>query len=598
MDNTIIEHLACQEINKCILQPPFHLVSNVQWNDKGLSFDGDISVYTKEIKKTDHIGKVPIQIKGTTSHKKITKKNKIKFSVQKDDLDVYYKNGKGVLYLVVTVNPKTYLRQAYYRILAPLDLKDLLIKLESSGNQSITISLKKLEYEALEEICKTFLNLIEKQPKNYIEASTKKEFAEYKIDYAHLHSDSSFDYFEEPAYIYGVLENVEIPLKIAKLHEIRGLIKESVVLDGEKVFIDYEMRVGEKKINLIIENSLTLEFIKYEINGIVSLKNGKVKLGKIKTLGSYLKCLKLIKFLLDFNKIPLPSFNFDATLNEKGIFQNVVKDIKIHEELIDTFRLIGINDDYIFNEQENLSNLFNGIIKVFKNNQFDLINISTDKKLENGMIYSIRLSEYIWVMLIFDEDKFIDFFSKKALARVGGFIPKNKQTAIIGESNWEQNYWKVSIFATQSISRMNDAANFKYEILKLSFQDAYHDVRGASIDISLDYINYFDESSDDRYLDIAQDLIQRYIVEDPENNIAKINLYQIKLRQHNQLLAEEVENVLDILEKAEKEYERSISFACEVLLQNKLKAKRLFDTLEKSEQNILKNYPIFRLYEI
>lgn len=78
---------------------PFHLQSNVQWNDKGLSFDGDINIYTNKIKKTDFIGTVPIQIKGTTKFKKIKKQQKIAHSISKEDLDVYYKNDNGVLFL-------------------------------------------------------------------------------------------------------------------------------------------------------------------------------------------------------------------------------------------------------------------------------------------------------------------------------------------------------------------------------------------------------------------------------------------------------------------------------------------------------------------
>src|SRR4051812_18621130 len=111
MDTTIIEHLACLEMNTLILQPPFHLLSNINWNDKGLSFDGDIEVYSNNIKKTDFIGRAPVQIKGTTTYKKQHKKNKIKHSVDKKDLDVYYKDGKGVLYFVVTINPDSYAKQ-------------------------------------------------------------------------------------------------------------------------------------------------------------------------------------------------------------------------------------------------------------------------------------------------------------------------------------------------------------------------------------------------------------------------------------------------------------------------------------------------------
>jgi hypothetical protein len=459
MDTTIIEHLACLEINKCILQPPFHLLSNVQWNDKGISFDGDISVFNKEIKKTDFIGLVPIQIKGTTTHKRITKKNKIRFSVQKEDLDVYYKNGKGVLYFVVTINHKTYSRQAYYRILAPLDLKDLLYRLEKSGNQSITIPFKKLEDGSLEGVCKTFLKLIEKQPIKYIETSTKTEFTEYKIDYLHLQTDSIFDFFDEQAYVYGVIEDLEIPINTVEIFEIRQEANDAVELDGELINVQYEIRVCQEKINIFIENSLTFDFDKSEINGKVALINGKLTLGKLKTIGSYLKCLKIINYMLKNNRMPLPSLRVVTKLVKKDIFLNIEEDIKIHEDLLNTCRDIGINDDYIFNEHENLSDLFNGIIRVFKNKQYDLINIDSNK-LESGMICNIWLSEYLWVILIYKGNKFIDFFSKEALSTIGGFIPKNDQTKVIEENKWEQKFWKVSIYASQSISKMNEAAKF------------------------------------------------------------------------------------------------------------------------------------------
>lgn len=76
-------------MNTLIYQPPFHLLSNIESNDKGISFDGDIEVYSNDIKKTDFIGRVPVQIKGTTTYKKQYKKNKIKHNLDKKDLEVF-----------------------------------------------------------------------------------------------------------------------------------------------------------------------------------------------------------------------------------------------------------------------------------------------------------------------------------------------------------------------------------------------------------------------------------------------------------------------------------------------------------------------------
>ncbi|COF54019.1 Uncharacterised protein [Streptococcus pneumoniae] len=151
VDTIIIEHLACLEINNLILQPPFHLISSIQWNDKGISFDGEIEVFSKhEIEKSNFINKVPVQIKGTTVQKTLFLNKKISHSVKKNDIEVYYKHGRGVLYFVVTINPITYGRQAYYRMLAPLELKALLSQLDASGNESISLHFKKLETGDLE----------------------------------------------------------------------------------------------------------------------------------------------------------------------------------------------------------------------------------------------------------------------------------------------------------------------------------------------------------------------------------------------------------------------------------------------------------------
>ncbi|MFD6431012.1 hypothetical protein ACFWEF_20325, partial [Bacillus velezensis] len=100
IDNKIIEHLACLEINSLILKPPFRLVGNIQVDDKGISYDGEIQVYNNtKLIKSNVAGEVRVQVKGTTTYKKIHKLNKIKHRVEKKDIEVYNKFGVGVLYL-------------------------------------------------------------------------------------------------------------------------------------------------------------------------------------------------------------------------------------------------------------------------------------------------------------------------------------------------------------------------------------------------------------------------------------------------------------------------------------------------------------------
>lgn len=593
MNTTIIEHLACLEINNLILQPPFQLISNIQWNDKGLSFDGDIELYSSDIRKTDFNGRVPVQVKGTTTQKKQHKKSKIKHSVNKKDLEVYYKDGSGVLYFVVTINPKTYDRQAYYRILAPLDLKGLLDQLEVNGNDSITIPFKKLNNGDLKRICTRFIRVVEKQPKKYIEASSKIKFTNYTFNYADI-QENLFDPFEEPVYIYGVLENIEIPIETVELFEIRKKDSEIINIDQEEIDFQYELKETKDAVSIIIENSLTCEFSKNKATG-------KVNLGSIRTLGSYLKCLKLIKYQLEHNKLPFQSFEVGAKINNKKDFKNVSDDIKMYEELIEVCNKIGLRDNYIFNEEENFPSLFKGIIDIFKHKKYQLLNIEDNRKLENAMLYNLNLSNFIKIKVMFIDNEFVNFFDEKILSKIGGLVPK--KTIIEATTEWDPNKWdefysKASIYSSESIKELQQATNFNFENVKLSFTDEYHDISvDMTINIALDFLNYFDESSDIRFMELALDLIKRYLKKFPQDDLGKINLYIIRFKQFNNLSEEEQEDILEILERAENENRKDFCFACEVLLQNKLKARKLFSALDATSQTTIKDFPIYRLYD-
>ncbi|MEG7862823.1 hypothetical protein J0808_27855, partial [Bacillus mobilis] len=282
----------------------------------------------------------------------------------------------------------------------------------------------------------------------------------------------------------------------------------------------------------------------------------------------------------------------------KETFKDIDENIKIHEELIQICKQIGISEDYIFDEKENLFILFNKIINIFKNKQYDLINF-TPPLDKNSMVFcNIELSDYVMVTLLFDGYTAIDFFSVKAIKTMGAFLPKDGHVIDYDDANWREKIWKVSLYLNQSIENMERAANFKYEILELSFQDEHHDIDSLnSIDTHLKYISYFDEYSDEKYLKIAQDLIQRYLLKNPKDIIQKINLYQINLRLGNELSDDEINDILTIQENAQNKNDKILDYACEVLLQNRLKSKRLYESLKKDEQDTIKMYPIYHLYK-
>ncbi|MCZ6924515.1 MAG: hypothetical protein O7D30_03410, partial [Rickettsia endosymbiont of Ixodes persulcatus] len=360
------------------------------------------------------------------------------------------------------------------------------------------------------------------------------------------------DLFEEPAYVYGVFENIEMPLEIAQIEEIRKVNNEVVRLNDEEINVNYQISETGEKRRVVIENTLIFELDK-------TTKAIKVHLGKVRTLGSYVKCLLLMNYQMEHDNLPFQFIQLNAKLGKKERFRDIEDDIKLYKELIDVCGQIGINENYVFNDEEDLPSLFNVIIDIFKNKQYDLLNIHEQGKLENATICHIELSKYVKVKLMYLDNNFINFYSKEALKRLGGIIPKTDIAKSYSKDNWvpddwEEYYQKISIYATQNIEEMVGDTNFDLEIVKLSFTDEYHDIRtDLTINVSINYITYYDKSRDEKYLELALELNQRYSAKFPKSDIAKVNIYLVKLKQHRELSKEEQADVLDIQERAENE---------------------------------------------
>ncbi|WLR60161.1 DUF4365 domain-containing protein [Guptibacillus hwajinpoensis] len=596
IDNKIIEHMACLEINHLILQPPFHLIGNIQYNDKGLCFDGDIEVYNDiNLQKETYINKVSVQVKGTTMNKKVSKKNKIKHKVDKRDIEVYHKTGQGVLYFVVTINPNTLKKQAFYRILAPLDLKSLLNNFKAKGTKTTLLSFKKLEENRLENVCNTLVNLAEKQPNHFLDSFEQDSFNQFKLQFTDI-QENTFNEFEEPAYMYGVCpQGIEYPLDLVKITQKQGVIEEVISLDKEELLIRTKVTEREKTIALSIENTLTFEITKRNMNSTVTL-------GRLKNLDSYIKCLKILQYHTIHNTLPLSRINVKAEWGDKTAFNNIDEDIRNYEELKGVCKQIGISETYEFHEKEDLPRLFNGIIDTFKNKNTDSFNIPGSQSLPTNTFINFDLSEYISVKLYYSGEHFLNVFSEHFLNTVGGFQPKNDKTdhphqKRISEDDWKTNFYQVSAFSLQEVSKLSKFANYDFDIVKKSFSDEYHDIRSdITIISSLKYLRQYMETDERKYLELGNELNERYLKEFPKDEAARINIFLIKLVQDIPLSEKEQSEVLDIQEMADHNY-NTLAFACEVLFKNKVKAQRIFNKMSNEEKQTLEDYPIYIYFQ-
>lgn len=506
------------------------------------------------------------------------------------------KNPKKVAVKGLETDTTTVEQLAYYRILAPLKVRSLLSHLNSSEKKSISFDFKKMKNRDLDPLRHTFIEEVGKQQTGSTETSENKESTPYKVDFVNMQKEA-FNLFEEMIHVYGIPDDgIRLPVKEAKSDEVN----EVVYMNSESTLVTYQIIETEKGFKVIIEDTLTLDFDRRKKSGLFHLE-------RVKSLGSYMKCLRLINYYIQRNKFPFQSLQLSGgTLNLKGPLQQIEEEIESYKELIDICTQIGISENYIFNDKEDFPSLFNAIINIFKNKQYSLLNIH-QKKLEKTEIINIELSKYVKLSLVYADGCFLNLYSEEALKIMdrpssitdvaSNHSQDNIEPVILPDNQGSYDH-KVSMFASQKIEEMVKDTNFNFDIVKLSFADEHHDIQAdLTITSSLEYIDFYDKSYDESYLEFALDLNQRYLAKYPKDEIAKVNVYLIKLKQGHKLSEDEQNDLYNIQVRAEMNNEQTICFACEVLLKNKTKAKRIFATLPGEEKEEIMEFPIYRFYQ-
>jgi hypothetical protein len=137
-----IEALAVSEISSMIASCP-HLKAYISTNDKTPFTDGYIDLYSGlRQNKEEWTGRVPVQVKGRTLR---SRKGQPTHPISRTDLLAYQKDS-GVLYFVVTVDPRTARRTPYYALLSPFAIQSILNGVHGDQGQ-VSVSLKGLPKE-------------------------------------------------------------------------------------------------------------------------------------------------------------------------------------------------------------------------------------------------------------------------------------------------------------------------------------------------------------------------------------------------------------------------------------------------------------------
>jgi len=583
MDKLIIEHLACLEINRLILQEPYRLVSEVQFNDKSPSFDGEITVYnSSELIKANIEDYVKVQIKGTTKNKKV-KGNKTPHSIEKEDLEVYKKTGKGVLYLLVVIEKKTKKMQAFYKALTPLEIERILGIINNKGQKSLTVDFKKMNDNLLEQICLTQIRRVRKQANHYIEIGKSKQFSTYLIEYDVLSSEIQFfNPLETPIHIYGIEDGNEYPIEAVIPDLLNVNSSEAFVLGDERIEVLTSINESQKNLHIVVEDTLEFNFSK-------STKKGNLNFKRIKTLSSYIKSLKTLKYVLLENKFPFAIYKISGFIDDKKQIGNIDEEIEKYENLLNICERIGIKGDYKFNDNENIDVLFNDIIDIFENKNYAKLEKWTD--LEDHTILRIQISKNINLLLLkeSEDDLYYSLFDQNIFKKIGAFIPKDKG---VFDPNID-DYFNVSIFVGYSLDDLITVTNFDFDLYRQSILDDNHDkTLELNNNLALDLIAIFNDNKNLQYLELAKYLLEELVKTHEDNIIYRMNILLIKKILSTPYEEEEEEFLYSVIDGEDF----PLKFGANVLLGAKIPARKIIEQLSLEVQSSIKAFPIYTLY--
>lgn len=555
-------------------------------NDKTPSWDGEIHVLKSASEKKSAIfGKVPVQIKATRQRKNTLKS----FSLNMDDLELYYKNG-GVVLFVVWLSENGDLRDIYYKSLPPFSIKNLIkkskLKTKTVNIKNISVQIHKLDDQKLYAMLVDFINNSRKQY-SFINAdgiSIENIANDKNINFYFYGRNKGdiFNYQEEHdlfVYIKDPKTGIEVPLentiKVVETYEETDLI----ITIGTHTFKDV-------KRHHFPDGSVQLHFGgAFKMSVDENKRIFKLNFVRPNMLLKAIECTQALQelgktgyFTLNGNKIELDeqslsditSRNLDGHIKELLHISNFMNNMGIRKKV----------DLSLFDRQsqKHLNVLNEGL--VLKNK----VSLTYD---ESKLLHLKIANIHIITLFEFEDDKkgtMIDIFNETPWCRRGE----------------DEDYSDVSIFEVFEPNEWLKIDNCNFDSVIASYQ--------RLVDNNLEY-----ESADNTIIkiiaaaDMAKDTERRETLLNwaqrlsdwnlnyfKNSEIAIINDFQIKYR-NRKLNNTETETLSNIL--INNYGENEICFGVSVLLKSKPQADLYWNKLDEETKERYLDYPIYNLFQ-
>lgn len=592
MSNAKIERLAVHAVRTEALAPQSLLQAEIPEGDKGISFDGAIHVFKDESERVSSLcGSVPVQVKGTQVAQ-FTRGNR-EFRLNIEHYRNYYSR-QGVLLLVVEVkNDGVGSTKIFYKHLMPKDLKNIIHLCEKKKSRSSSVELRPLEETNLDTVCRKFIDEREKQPLVLVEPSPlhSRDFETYNVTSLTFDPSepSTSNIFEHDFYIYGIYENVDIPLKVGRISKLTNRTFETVEVNGETYNLRTKIISQKDKITWEFESVFQITY-SHETNQI------NFKQLEFHSLEAQ---LKVIPFIITLCSGKTAKF----TEGELGFYEHTkelysyLKDMEEHyhflSNLRDAFSVFGVPVGTIVKETEegiSLKDGFTFLIRAALDNDIRALNLS--KPAVTGPV-NLCIGDLLIVCYYRpqEQEKLLSLFSPDIL---------QMECSLMYDG---QEFGRASIYSLLNDTSLARGANVKCEQIKRSFDliDPFgnHVSFGRTNMFCLHCISAYDKIKNVELLDTADYILSKYKRSNSQLSLDDttilINQIQISKRKNPTLSGEQIHFLIDAKNSFPLRDTPEIHFCINVLLESWKEADYSFTSMSKESQREFAKMPIYQL---
>jgi hypothetical protein len=565
----------CDAIDLCPL-----LKANIKLDDKGISWDGEISLYNNvEQKKSQLAGVLPAQVKGKTV-KSFSGKNR-SYPIEISDIKNYLIK-KGVIFFVVEMNASLSECRIYYSTLLPVDLLKLLEDIKS-GQKTVSANLKYIpdnRYSQFQHICRyTIDNMALQWSEKYIDLNEIGRVGEFEFLVPH-DGNGLGNIFENEVYGYGRYDEkcpwIPLKNKIIFTQVVRSYPKK-ISVNGKEYYSEYKGRFERNnKSTVLLGKGVEIIFDKDAMHMNIKFR-GSIE-ERIKDAEFYLDTVRTGEVSIDGRKT---KYNFHNTNKNKESIENVERYLQFLIKARKTLNYFGVSynkdfSDIYTNDNANLD----WFIKYVDGSKKHNPNINNTGKYYVD-IGPLRIGIFAFV----NDDGTVEVYNM-----FGDFYKTIKTTVTLHDGREVV----VSPYLFMKTDEIDGYANFN--------KDAVYDsinVMGLNEDLVndvtlflLEIIKAYDKDPSRKEFLILAESIQDLLDNDSTcSNINKINRLQLIKRQRALTKGEK----LDLIGLRNSETDNLTLCAISILLENESDYEFYYDKLTEEERDQLKSFPIYNL---